>query len=61
MLQIFRRFPFCVSTVKLLQSLRLFDIFLFNYCSAGVTELYPILIRYETDPYINTLPNQTLS
>ena len=47
MLQIFRHFCFCVATVKFLQSLRLFEIFLLNYCSAGLTELYPILIHYQ--------------
>ena len=45
-------FCFCVAWVKLLQCLRLFEIFLTKYCSAGVTELYPILF---------TLGNWTLS
>ena len=61
MLQIFRHFCFCVTTVKFLQSLRLFEIFLLNYCSAGVTELHYILILCETKHYLNTIPHYTLS
>ena len=49
------------TSVKLLQSLRLFEIFLLNYCSAGVTEIYPILIQYRILAYLNTLPSSTLS
>ena len=45
-----------LQIVKLLQSLRLFEIFLLNYCSARVTELYPILKQCETKPNLNTLP-----
>ena len=56
MLQIFRLFIFCFATVKLLQPLRLFEIFLLKYDSAGVTELKPIL-HCETEPYLITLPN----
>ena len=61
MLQIFWRFSFCVAMVKLLQTLRLFESFGSNYCSAGVTELYPIFIHCETKPYLKTLPNYTQS
>ena len=53
MLQIFRNCSFCVATVKLLQSPRLFEILLLKYCSAGVTEVYPNLIPYPTIPYLN--------
>ena len=60
MLQIFRNCCFCVATVKLLQSPRLFEIFLLKYCSAGVTEVYPILLHYQIKPYPNTLPTYTL-
>ena len=56
MLQIFDIFIFCVATVKLLQSLRLFEIFLLSYCSADASELYPILHR-KTEPYLNISPN----
>ena len=61
MLQIFRHFSFCVAIVKLLQTLRLFESFLLNYCSPGVTELYPIFIHCETKPYLSILPSYTLS
>ena len=61
MLQIFRQFSFCVAIVKLLQTLSLIECFPLNYCSAGLTELYPIFIHCETKPYMNTLPNYTLS
>ena len=61
MLQIFRHFCFCVTTVKFLQSLFLFEIFLLNYCSAGVIELQYILIHCETKHYLNTKPHYTLS
>ena len=61
MLQLFRHFSFCVAIEKLLQSLRLFEIFLLYYCSAGVTKLYPFLKYCLTEPYLNTLPNKTLS
>ena len=52
---------FAIFPSALLQSLRLFDIFLLNYCSAGVTELCPILVLCDAKPYLNTLPNKTLS
>ena len=61
MLQLFRQISLCVATVKLLQSLRLFEIFLSNYCSAGVIELYPILKLSENTPFLIALPNYTLS
>ena len=61
MLQIFRNCCFCVATVKLLQSVGLFEIFLLKYCSGGIIELYPILIYYRSIPYLNTLLNSTLS
>ncbi len=38
-IQTFRHFSICNASVKLLQSLRLFELFLLNYCSAGVIEL----------------------
>ena len=57
----FCHFSFCVASVKLLQSLRLFEIFLLKYCSAGVTKLYPILIHCETKPYLYILSKYTLS
>ena len=60
-IQIFRHFSFCVASIKLLQSLRLFEILLLYRFSAGVTEVYPILIRCETKPYLYTLSNYTLS
>ena len=61
MLQIFRHSCFFVATVKLLQSLRSFEIVLLYYCSAGVTDLYPISTPCVTEPNLNTLPNRTLS
>ena len=61
MLQIFREIYFRVAKVKLLHSLRLFEFILFKYCSAGVTELYPILKHCETKPFFNTLPNYSPS
>ena len=52
---------FCVTTVKFLHSLRLFEIFLLNYCSASVTELHHVLIHFQTKHYLNTIPHYTLS
>ena len=50
-----------VATFKLLQSLRLLETFLLDHFSTGVTEPYQILIHCETKPYLNRLPNFTLS
>ena len=61
MRQLFRHCCFCVATVKLPQSLRLIEIFLLKYCSAGVTELNPLLIQHPTIPYLNPIPSYTLS
>ena len=61
MLQLFRHCCFCIATLKLLQSIRLSGIFLLKYCSAGVTDLYSLLIHYPTIPYLNILPKYTLS
>ena len=61
MLQILLHCCSCVAAVKMLQSLRLFELFLSKYCSAGMTELYPILIHYPTTPYLNILLNYTVS
>ena len=58
--KIFSYFSICVASVKLLQSLRLLDIFLLEYCSAGVSELYFILIHYRTIPYLKTIPKYAL-
>ena len=60
-IQIFRQFTFCVASVKFVQALTLFETLLLNYCSAGVTELYPIFIHCETKPYLYTFSNFTLS
>ena len=51
----FAIFIFCVATVKMLQSLLLFEIFLLKCCSASVTELYPIF-NCKGEPYLTTLP-----
>ena len=52
---------FCIAAVQLLQSVRLFKIILLKYYSAGVTEIYFILLHYRTIPYPNTLPNYPIS
>ena len=52
---------FSISTFKLLQSLQIFESILLKYYSAGVTELYPILIPYRIIPCLNISPNYTLS
>ena len=61
MLQIFRHFSFCVAILKLLQTLHLFESFLLNYSSAGVTELHLIFIHCETKPYVSIFSKYTLS
>ena len=45
LLHIFSLFFFCIATVNLLQSLCFFEIMLLNYCSTGVTDLYPTLMH----------------
>ena len=57
----FRHFSILRCLVKFLQSSHLFGVFRLSYCSAGVTEPYPILILCETKPYLNTFSNYTLS
>ena len=61
LLPIFCRYFFSIDTVKLLQVLHLFETFLLNHCSAGVTETNPILIHYQTISYTNLIPNFNLS
>ena len=46
---------FWIATVKLLQSLRSFEFFLLSYCSAGVSEVYSILIHCRSLPHLKTL------
>ena len=59
--QIFRHSCFCLPSVKFLQCLRMSQIFPLNYCFAGATQLYLLLIHCETKPYLNTLPKQNPS
>ena len=59
LLYIYCHYHFCIATAKLLQPLRSVAIFLLNYFSTGINELYITTKRKSIIPYLRALSNLT--